>query len=336
MYKTITRRVQLTGGSTYIVSLPKEWVKQLKLKVGDEVELALQNDMRLILSPKKGLDSENFPQASVQCETANPEIAVREFIAYYMAGYSLVKLICKKMKSEDKEFIKNNVRNRLLGAEVIEEDVDSLEIQFLVGTKELPLLKAIIRAANLSQFMFRDSIMALREGDSETAKEVQVRDDEVDRFYFYIVRQLSIGLLSPNILEDDGFNSSQIMNIYMVSKSIERISDHATRISQLVTQSISAPLEIRELLFNSGIKILDIYKNSINAFRNKKKELAHEIISNSGDALRESIRLSESILHLNSSIATAVSLLMVVDSLRRISRYSIDIAESVIDMLAKD
>ncbi|HDI74885.1 MAG TPA: AbrB/MazE/SpoVT family DNA-binding domain-containing protein, partial [Thermoprotei archaeon] len=42
--KYMLRRVQLTGGSTLIVSLPKEWVKSVHLKPGDYVVVMVQPD----------------------------------------------------------------------------------------------------------------------------------------------------------------------------------------------------------------------------------------------------------------------------------------------------
>ena len=33
------RKLQLAGGSTYVVSLPKKWIDDLKMKIGDEVTL---------------------------------------------------------------------------------------------------------------------------------------------------------------------------------------------------------------------------------------------------------------------------------------------------------
>jgi len=45
------RRVQITGGSTYIVSLPKGWAESLGLKPGDYVQIVRQPDMSLLLIP---------------------------------------------------------------------------------------------------------------------------------------------------------------------------------------------------------------------------------------------------------------------------------------------
>ncbi len=43
------RRVQLTGGSTYIVSLPIKWVRELGLNKGDEVLLLRHGKNSLLL-----------------------------------------------------------------------------------------------------------------------------------------------------------------------------------------------------------------------------------------------------------------------------------------------
>ena len=32
-----TRKVQITGGSTYVISLPKKWINKVKIKSGDGI-----------------------------------------------------------------------------------------------------------------------------------------------------------------------------------------------------------------------------------------------------------------------------------------------------------
>lgn len=334
MGSVITRKIQLTGGSTYIISLPKEWVRTLGLKPGDEVEINIQNDMSVLVSPK-GASRAQMMEAYIGCDNITPEIAVREFIAYYMAGYGLVKFNCKKMKAQDREFVKESIRKRLLGAEVIEEDIENLEVQFLVGINELPLLKAIVRASNLSQLMFRDSMTALKEGDVEVAKEILVRDDEVDRFYFYIVRQLSMSVTSPDILEEENFSLNQITNLYVVAKSIERVSDHSVRIAELLPDTKDISFEKRNNVTLQGEKVLEVYRKALNSFRTKKKDVAHQLISEAENFQAEFRKLSESAIADKNDLKMSTALLLTIDSLRRVYRYSLDIAEAVVDMMAK-
>ncbi len=46
------RKLQVTGGSTFIVSLPKAWVKQMGLQRGSVVKISQTDDMTLRLSPQ--------------------------------------------------------------------------------------------------------------------------------------------------------------------------------------------------------------------------------------------------------------------------------------------
>jgi phosphate uptake regulator len=48
-----TRKVQIIGGSTFIVSLPKKWALENKLKHGDTMFLSPQIDGTLVLRPEK-------------------------------------------------------------------------------------------------------------------------------------------------------------------------------------------------------------------------------------------------------------------------------------------
>ncbi|MHA1581492.1 MAG: AbrB/MazE/SpoVT family DNA-binding domain-containing protein, partial [Candidatus Baldrarchaeia archaeon] len=47
------RRIQLTGGATLTVSLPKNWARDIGLRQGDLVVLTFQPDGSIIITPKK-------------------------------------------------------------------------------------------------------------------------------------------------------------------------------------------------------------------------------------------------------------------------------------------
>ena len=46
-----TRKLQYTGGSSYIVSLPKKWIQDLGLKQGDHVIILRQGNSTLQIAP---------------------------------------------------------------------------------------------------------------------------------------------------------------------------------------------------------------------------------------------------------------------------------------------
>ena len=50
------RKIQVTGGSTYIISLPKNWIDQMGLKRSSVVSIIQRDDMSLSIQPK-GIES---------------------------------------------------------------------------------------------------------------------------------------------------------------------------------------------------------------------------------------------------------------------------------------
>lgn len=333
MPKPIVRKLQLTGGSTYIISLPKVWIKEHTLKPGDEIEILQDSHARLILSPRKSESEERKEKKiSLNCDKPDISFVIREIISYYMAGYTLLSVHCTKFSPDDREKIKDTIRNRLLGAEIIDEDSSSLTIQFLVNEKELSLTKSISRASNISYNMLKDSFKALINGDKDLSKEIIDRDDDVDRFYFYIVRQLSLSVEYPEIIEEEKYNLTQLVNLYSVAKSIERVSDHSIRIVDQLP--IIEKLKEKEI-YDHGIEVADLFKNSINSFNAKDKDLSHNIINKEFDLLSRNRSIAEKTINLNYDSKKIGSMLIVLDSIRRVIRYSIDIAEATIDLLAK-
>ena len=49
-----TRKIQFTGKSSYIVSLPKQWITDLGLKQGDQVVVSRQGSSGLQIFSAKG------------------------------------------------------------------------------------------------------------------------------------------------------------------------------------------------------------------------------------------------------------------------------------------
>ncbi|MDO7722422.1 MAG: AbrB/MazE/SpoVT family DNA-binding domain-containing protein, partial [Nitrosopumilus sp.] len=67
-----TRKIQFTGKSSYIVSLPKQWIKELGLKQGDQIRMIRKGSSTLELYPPK------FESRVQKQEDATIEIAEEE------------------------------------------------------------------------------------------------------------------------------------------------------------------------------------------------------------------------------------------------------------------
>src|SRR3989441_12310864 len=99
--------------------------------------------------------------------------------------------------------------------------------QCLSGYADLPLKKALERMSIVVSGMVKDAVAALRAGDDGLAGEGVARDDEGDRFYHFILRQLNLAVRDRSIIEDIGLTSAGDCLGYRLSgKRVERGGDH--------------------------------------------------------------------------------------------------------------
>jgi len=93
----------------------------------------------------------------------------------------------------------------------------------------LPLLKPLIdipRMAEMAERMTRDSLDAFVRKDAAIARSVLTRDDEVDELKDQLFRELLTYMMAdPGTIE-------RALALILVSRSLERIADHATNIAE--------------------------------------------------------------------------------------------------------
>jgi phosphate uptake regulator len=58
------RKVQFTGRSTYVLSLPKRWIEEMHLHAGDQVTLVRETDNSLSIVPTNTGPAESLSEAT--------------------------------------------------------------------------------------------------------------------------------------------------------------------------------------------------------------------------------------------------------------------------------
>ncbi|MEM3206513.1 MAG: phosphate uptake regulator PhoU, partial [Halobacteria archaeon] len=228
------RRLQVTGRATLTVSIPSEWAKEMGLKPGDEVGLALQPDRTILLAPRPGNPGTPLPPANLALPDASQaEALFRVLVAHYLLGYDTVRVAFPRgIPLETLRQLKGRVREKLVGMEVVEETSQSITFQNLVSHEELPLDRALHRMSVIVRSMHRDALQALRAGDANLAQEVVQRDHEADKFCLLVIRQLKEALRNVNFMRRAGIASSlDCMGYRVIVRSIERIGDHAENVA---------------------------------------------------------------------------------------------------------
>jgi len=333
------RKVQLTGGSTYVVSLPKNWAKAAGIKPGDHVQLIPQPDMSLLIVPGEIRKSEKLSEVLIDASSAeNPDAVTREFIACYLVGYDIIRLRLGRKATECRIHIKDVMRRKLVGIEVIDESANYMAARCLLGHVEFPVKDALSRMHIMALSMHKDAITALKERNISLAQDVVQRDDEVDRLYFFVVRQLKMATEKRFIIEEIGLSSLRdCLGYRLVAKSIERIADHAARIAKTIPtmEYQSIPDDIIALTTNMSAVSTDICQNAMKALYQLSVKKANQAIEGITQITKLEEKAIKLILETKLHITTVIGLRLILESIRRAAEYGADIAEIAINLTKK-
>ena len=236
-----TRKMQFTGKSSYIISLPKRWVEELGLSRGDQIRIAKKGSTDLVLTPH------NVRPMTAQSETAtaeiesdeDPDAVTRRLISLYFLGFKTIQIRPKsgRLKPSQRLHIKETVRRMLMGSEIVSDSADIITVQVLINLLELTVEGAFKRMVHLAKSVAEDALLAVEENNKELAAEVADMDDEIDRFGFYIIRQLKLAIQNDHVLQEIGFRSARsCLGYRILVKNIERAGDHAVLIARDVLE----------------------------------------------------------------------------------------------------
>lgn len=332
------RKVQVTGGNSFVVSLPKTWVNDVGLKPKDAVAIISQPDSSLLIIPRRELREAEKSEASIEVSAGLDKDAVlRHFISYYLAGYDTIRINLGKSDVSFRTAIREGVRKKLVGVEIIEESQSAILTQCLSGYVDLPLKKALERMAIIAAGMITDASAALLKGGAGLAHEVIQRDDEVDRFYHFILRQLNIAVRDRSVIQEIGLSSARdCLGYRLVAKSTERVADHAVSIAaQSETLSSLPEGAVRKVQDMTQLS-RKVFESSIAALLRLDPKIAEEAISNGKEVIRLEEKLSGEILAPRMNGAQVASVKLMLESIRRVAEYGADISEAALDLAVKE
>jgi phosphate uptake regulator len=187
----------------------------------------------------------------------------------------------------------------------------------VLNSNSYPIYNSIKRMSLNVESMIYDTIKGINDKDLELLKNVIERDDEIDRFQWYIYREVK------------GKSCEDPNSIYylIISRILERMADHTVNICKIWLDREDVEVPYKKVVDNLTFS-LDIFKKSMALFYSKKYNGLNDIISFKKTIMNQKKELLD--LGKNSDIAT-VSFSS--EEISRIALYSTDIAELAMDMV---
>jgi phosphate uptake regulator len=335
------RKIQVTGGSTYIISLPKNWIDKMGLKRSSVVSITQRDDMSLCIQPK-GIESpERVKKVIIVIQQGEkPESVVRRLVSSYISGYNIIQIRSteKRIDLESRFAIKDFVRKKLVGTEILSDLPNELTLQILLSYSELSVKDALRRMSIIAASMHRDAVQTLSTDNPRIAKEVVNMDDEVDRFSFYVIRLLNVSVMDAHVLKESGIKTPrQCLSYRLITKSVERMADHATNIAQnrLALHLVPINDEILNELNRISLSAVKVFEASMESLFDEEYSEADEVM----EAAEETRGMEDEVIHKIVKLAPVEDvpqLRLIVESIMRTSEYGADIAETVLNMTVSD
>jgi len=330
------RKIQLTGKSTYIVSLPKKWVIGMNLKAGSQLVVSKQSDSSLLLTPKELVKPAKLGEAGINVsQKDDPNSIMRKIVALYLVGYNFIRIKTKdeRITSLQRNFIKDLTRKKLVGTEIITDSPNEMKLQILLSYPELSVENALRRMCLIATSMHEDSMQALKDLSKELAREVISLDDEVDRFSLYIIRQLKAAVQSDRVLKDIGLaNPRDCLGYRVIAKSVERIADHAVKIAEnVLLMDEKFDDSVLRKIFDMSSFARSVFDDSVKSLYKKDYSLADNVVTQAKKIVSIENEAIGAFAKKEQAIKLS-TLRMIMESIRRTAEYASDIAEIVLNL----
>lgn len=326
-----TRKVQVTGGSTFTVSIPKTWATENDIEAGAVVEFRPEGNS-LLLSPRT---SEERTEGSIDITDLHSHQLMSTVVTMYISGFDIINLETARVSADQRRTIRNAVQG-LVGLEVIEETSDRVVLQDLLDSSELSIYNAITRMRLVALTMLDDAVSALVEDDDDLGSDVVERDDDVDRLWYMVARVFRSSLRSPAAAATIGIPREICFDYHSSARQLERIADHAAKIATLSLELDSIPEDLAEALVELHADAAGVVEQSMDALFEDDPDRATELANLAREAAHEIDEHSRTTSRLIRDLGPQEAQLLglIVDSISRSADYGVNIAETALQKAA--
>ncbi len=265
------RKIIEFGKSSFVVSLPKDWLSQNKIKKGDSVSVEPQGE-KIILYPA-GKSSSNEPRKITIDVTNLTQQEIRmQLIARYIQNYNEITLKSENMKSRAKDV--RSIIHDLMALEVVQEDAEKIVTKDFLNMAEIDPLNLIHKIDLITRDMLTDAKDSFEEDRHVNISE---RDEDVNRLAYLIFRTMTYFQKNPSVVANKGLTHDRFIAVWTAAINIEAIADQAKRIARLLKWTKLDKDEVKEFkdLYSS---IEKHYAESMQVFYDNDQKKAFKLV----------------------------------------------------------
>lgn len=324
-----TRKVQLSGGTTYTISLPKSWATEQNIEAGSGLQLHPQANGSLLIETAEG-DNEIERAATVDISSFDTDGITQTIQALYLVGVDSITLVDRTNQASEWERTITSLIQRLSGLEILETTEDEIILQNLIDAESISIHKSVLRLKLIILAMHRDAMKAIMNGDEALSQDVIDRDDEADKLFAMVTRYFWRSLSDLQEIERLGQTRTELFGYYYLARQFERVADHAVKIAHLTSTEYNPGDESTETLSSYADRARTIVEHAANVvLSDTHVDMAYEATGDSDQLVNEIDTFSHDLYgRKEPSEIHRISLLL--ESTKRTAEYGANIATMAI------
>ena len=144
------RKVIQFGNSSYVVTLPQEWVKKNKLDKSNYVNIAENGNHIIISTLKEKIEK----RAIIDLNNKPLKIFNRELISYYLKNYKYIEIKCENCLEKIEEI--RILKEKLSSVEIVEIGPERVVLKDLTSPEEMKLDVMIDEIVEMQKIIFKE------------------------------------------------------------------------------------------------------------------------------------------------------------------------------------
>lgn len=272
------RKILLIGGSTYAVSLPKQWVQLLGLQAGDTVRLEARADGSVVVVPPRERGSLPTRQRIIDVTSQDADELLRTLIALYVSGTDVIVLRTKSGLTDALRAAVDEARDRLLGLQVVDENASTITLQDLADPQEFNMHNGLRLMHYNARRMLEEvaGSLAAQRPTAPLPVDLMRCEAELDRLLLLILKQHNRFLRDLRFSAATGLQPEESLHHVLVAQYLERVGDYALRLAEATRAPGNAHLASQlHAATTLAIKCVD---DSVTAFFRRSARLANATI----------------------------------------------------------
>jgi phosphate uptake regulator len=321
-----------------VISLPKNWMTLNELNKGDVVSYAIQRDRSLVVYP--GAEKKSPPkETTIKVGSDDDEtLIIQKIIGSFLNGYSGITLIAEKILSVPQRKAIRYIAGRLY-MRIMESDSRGVYLQTLTDESKASLDQAVQRMHLISYSMCEDVFNALKTNDISLAKSVFSLDDDVDQFYFLILRIVRGAAQSPVLANELRLDPLDCMDYQYLAVLIEHAADYVADIASHIIMidgiGEKIPVNLLELMSDEGAEVVDLYIKAVNAFFQRDADFSVEIMKQTKRIEKLDQEIANTTFITNKKPELICAVCSIREDIKRLAFYAANIAELTVNRAFK-